>query len=459
MGKTLSGSAFTIGFTLGCIGLARDASGEASAPQESRYLVVRYDDYFPREVAVSEGMGLELERRLFELFDDHEARLIVGVVPFPTTYGTSSQRRQAAGMKTREWLSDADNPWVRLLQSYVQKGVLIAALHGYSHLNQTPSGHRPGEFFGQPYDRQLERIRDGRNAMSAALGVAPVVFVPPWNSWDGNTVRALESHGFRWCSADLHRGAVAGSGVRHLPQSSWRPREVLEVLRGVQKTPMSSIIVLVTHPFDFEGTSGEDCFESLADLLSFVESSQDWSCVGPSELPAASSAEWGNRFQRAFVWNRTERFLQDSWGPPLLFRSARSVYRPASWYEANTWRLQVAVWLTMLISVGLGWLVSLVLTRGSLRSVWVWRALAIVAAVSFVVLMLGALEIVERGYGIRGVRLQAIAFALGLAVGIWWKAMSGNRRLAPGLSDGDRKLLKFASETQDVRSQQSGGRA
>lgn len=64
------------------------------------------------------------------------------------------------------------------------------AVHGYSHENRA-------EFFGGsefgsiPYDTQREWIAAGADELSTCTGTRPTTFVPPMNTYDENTTRAV----------------------------------------------------------------------------------------------------------------------------------------------------------------------------------------------------------------------------------------------------------------------------
>ncbi len=185
---------------------AADAQSPANAEAEraaagGRYLIVRYDDYAPRVAENQAHQGIELERRLFELFDRYDAKLVVGVIPEPVSGDIDGYDPYVADA---DWLSRPEDPWVVLLREYVDLGVVEPALHGYQHNRRTPAGHRPGEFAAQPYEWQRDELEKGRAKVAATVGRSVDVFVPPWNAWDANTARALSELGIPWLSPDLH---------------------------------------------------------------------------------------------------------------------------------------------------------------------------------------------------------------------------------------------------------------
>jgi peptidoglycan/xylan/chitin deacetylase (PgdA/CDA1 family) len=394
-------------------------AGSTFALGAQRFLVVRYDDYAP--VTLYAGWHPPaLERRLFELFERHRARLVVGVTPFPVA--TNSESDDGAGaVSGPSWLEEADNPWVVLLQDYARQGVVEPALHGFEHRRHTPAGHRPGEFCGAALAWQYQALRLGRDVLAKAVGRPVRVFVPPWNAWDANTARALIDLGFEWCSSDWQH-ATGPAGLGHLPQCSADPKEILQWMGAENEVPAGSILTLVTHPFTFEPPDGDAYFRALEDVLICAEASSDWKCVGVSDLPAESSVGRDRRFQSAVAWQHARDLLEDAWGPARLAAKSPVAYRPLQWYVDHQRLQQVTLVATLtipaLLAVALGRLVATRLLR---RRRWILLGAA-AASAGLAALIIGAAFIFARGFLIRGIRWQAICFTAGLVIALWVSA-------------------------------------
>jgi peptidoglycan/xylan/chitin deacetylase (PgdA/CDA1 family) len=398
-------------------GLAVAAAG--AGPADERYLVIRYDDYPPTlEYAAGRDVPT-VESRLFDMAHRHGARLVVGVVPFPILDMQQPARDPHRIEGPQSWLSQPAGAWLELLRTFVSNGTVEPALHGYEHRLRTPKGHRPGEFRDQSFEWQRDAIRLGRDALAAATGVPVRVFVPPWNAWDDQTGRALDELGFEWCSADFLPVRYQTTRVRHIPQCYWEPEQVLRLAESSDEVPADSVIVLVTHPFDFHGERAEGRFRALEELLKFTQSSPKWKCVGFSDLPAATDGEWDQRFRRAVKWQRFQALAHDAWGPGRLAASSPMIVRPASWYDTRLWRWRFLVLLTLLLSAGLTYLVVRFVVR-AMRLPARWRVgLALVAVGGVLALVLGAVRLQANGYAIRGVRWQAICVGIGVASALW----------------------------------------
>lgn len=401
---------------------------KADTGDGEKYLVVRYDDYAPVATYPRMSPGVELESRLFELFSRYQAKVVAGVVPFPISGGTTTEPGRANAAV--DWLSRQDEPRVRLLKHYVANGAVEPALHGFQHRRNTPDKHRPGEFIGRPYDWQFEKIRLGRDALAAAVGAPVRVFIPPWNAWDDDTCRALKALDFTCLSPDLHHAGLRAGGVHTVPQCTADPKAALDWITSYESAPAGTIIVLVTHPFDFEGDLGPGYFEALERLLAFVAASPQWACVGLTDLPKEDETEWHRRFSLGVTWEHAQALLGDCWGSCWLYQARPTLYMPASWYQEHVLPLQIAVAAALIFPVVVAWLVSRTAVRwlgrrGRLRRLRFAAALASIAVL--LVWVLGAVDIVSRGFVIRGVRWQAIGATAGLVLGLV-TTRSGERR-------------------------------
>lgn len=391
------------------------------------YLIVRYDDYFPRDEDARVQLGIEFEHRLFELFQSNNAQLVVGVVPFPSATAPSLVRNPKDANPNRDWLSRPDDPWVLLLRRYVEAGAVEPALHGYTHDQRTPPGHRPGEFATQSADWQLSSLREGRDAMSAALSRPIRVFVPPWNAWDAATSRALLELGFEWCSADFHHGNPADNALRSIPQCAADPAAVLPMLELEQ--PDGTVVVLTTHPFDFDDADGQRYFGDLQKLLAAIEADPVWRCVGFMELPDPTTVT-NERLDRAIAWYQVRERAADTILMKEVVPDEAAAYYPMSWFAERITRLRVLFWSAIALTAGLAAMLVRLVARIALRG-RAARVLASVAAIgALAFLAYGAQEIAGRGYHVRGIRWQAVAFASGAALTFLSLAMQ--RQTRPG---------------------------
>lgn len=104
--------------------------------------------------------------------------------------------------------------------------IFDVALHGYQHkeVNNYSGG---SEFGGVPYQVQREKISNGANAIQRCVGERPDTFIPPLNTYDRNTVRALNqenitvlSEAYWSMDAEYNRTQpFEENGVYHVPNT------------------------------------------------------------------------------------------------------------------------------------------------------------------------------------------------------------------------------------------------
>jgi hypothetical protein len=410
-----------------------------AAPSAAQnYLVVRHDDYSPIQPYDGPSRRLETERRLFALAQRHQGRVAVGVIPFPLAKDDERSRDPHRLSTADSWLSAEGSPWVELLRDAVQGGHVEAVLHGFEHRRTTPQGARPGEYGGQPPDWQLESLRLGRDAVAGAVGRSVSVFVPPWNSWDEATLSALETLQFEVLSPDQHHAAAQSPRIRIVPQCTADPAEALAVMQR-ETEPNGSILVLVTHPFDFDAPdgAGETYFQGVEQVLEFAKKSPHWVSVGFGDLASQAGERGAERFASAVSHHAMHAMATDlhltkrgGFVPP-------DVIRPWHWYQDHLWRWRMILGLALLVpSAGLAWIAFLA-GKFFHRSRIAATLGLLLAAVALLYLTLGAWDIVDRGYPIRGARWLAISMTFGVAVGfamalVFWRGMRQRKNAGAG---------------------------
>jgi predicted deacetylase len=376
------------------------------ADEGHRYLILRYDDYSPFPMYDRRERSPGIERRLFQLAAKHDAKVSVGIVPFPVDPRRESTCEPGSCSAAHSWLSNTDDEWVVLLRDYLGRGVLELALHGFEHRRTAPLDHRPGEFRAQPIGWQQQAVGDGQAAILAALGIQVDVFIPPWNAWDAQTAQALALNGFTWLSPDPHHADLPAATIRVVPQSTASPDAALRWMQD-SSIRAGEIIVLVAHPFDFDDHSVNAYEAGIAAVLAEAQRSPQWKAVGFGDLPKVSIEEWDRRFRAAVSAHHARQLLHDSVGSAAFAADQSLVYRSPELSEANlrTLWFRLAVWLAIPTAAGMaaGWLGWRVLHRTRARALPL-----LLGACLLGFLVWGAVDVVQKGYAIRGVRWQAI---------------------------------------------------
>lgn len=164
-----------------------------------------------------------------------------------------------------------------LLAGYRQHRVEIA-LHGHSH-ERTRADGQPSEFKGVDRQQQSGLIDQAARHLRAMFGEDSISgFVPPWNTYDANTLAALENLGFEYLSASWwfpqgYRGAV--SIIPRTCQLKELPAAIGQARRYARLRPS---IIAVMHHYDFaEPNDGAVAFDlnRFAELLEWIAKQPD----------------------------------------------------------------------------------------------------------------------------------------------------------------------------------------
>jgi len=158
------------------------------------------------------------------------------------------------------------------------------ALHGYDH-QMLSDFYGGSEFGGVEYPNQYGRIILGKKALKKTLNIDPVTFIPPFGTYDNNTVLALKELGFK---------AVSGWGqftteyyhqtepfitqeILHIPESQsfikyWQnhtfyTQDSLET-RFDESYERGLIYVQTIHYFTF---TSQEKLDQLKDFIDFMK--------------------------------------------------------------------------------------------------------------------------------------------------------------------------------------------
>lgn len=223
-------------------------------------VVLRYDDF-------GVDSDLELEKKVVSLLRKHNLCAVFGVVPF--TCPDIQDEKQALSMHAVK----AD-----LLREGVADGTLEAALHGFCHeFRKLPNGDNT-EFETRPLAVQSDLIKLGMDEVLRCADQSPSCFIPPFNSYDLNTVTALERAGIRCLSASMLGSAPTASSLLFFPQtcSLMQARAAIESAR--RDKDASALIMPLFHQFDFlenDPVRGRWTLTDFEDLLQWIAAQPD----------------------------------------------------------------------------------------------------------------------------------------------------------------------------------------
>ena len=184
---------------------------------------------------------------LIKIFTNNEIPLNLGIIP----YDQSSEPRPLFSFSPEQ---------IELFSELVRQGKIDPALHGYNHKLNSIS-----EFNKLSFADQYDRIQKGKIFLDSLLKVKVCTFIPPWNSYDRNTVSALTKLGFTIISSDLF-GQATNDSIGYLPCTYDRIQDLKRIIQLNQNR--NGILVVMFHQYDFSGytKTGTDPFCSLEEL-------------------------------------------------------------------------------------------------------------------------------------------------------------------------------------------------
>lgn len=247
--------------------LTRGPARSSSIPKARITIVFRYDD-------CNGESSISLESALIDTFRRCRIPLTFGVTPFVTAGEVDDPAPCPA--------IPLGGEKIKLLRYAIDTAGAEVALHGVSH-QTTPRCLQCGcsEFAGLTLDSQQERLKGGKQFLEKILEVPVTTLIPPWNSYDENTLRAALDSGLTTLSADAEGPAPCGSAVQFLP-ATCTLTGLQPAIRWARMTfDPAPVIVVLFHPYDFSraATPQPLTIEMLVELLTWVGIQTDISAV------------------------------------------------------------------------------------------------------------------------------------------------------------------------------------
>jgi peptidoglycan/xylan/chitin deacetylase (PgdA/CDA1 family) len=275
----------------------------------------------------------EVEHSILESFARREIPLCVATIPFANE---PNGRALALSRQNAGHLVDAS-----------RKGSIEIAQHGHSHRRGTTDRGAPSEFFGVPFEEQSRLIREGNAHLAALFDRRITGFVPPWNTYDHSTLRALAMAGFEFLSAGpefIKSGALPIVPATCSLHNARRAAESARYFRA-----LAPLLVVVFHPDDFEEFKlpplhdDPPPFTSLPELGSLLDWIKGTSWIRTEALgQIAESVRNGTALcnpndlklphrVKALVPPILTRSGEWATAPGILWGALRSQSRPSAW--------------------------------------------------------------------------------------------------------------------------------
>lgn len=220
-------------------------------------IAFRYDDF-------SSKSDTQLEQQIFALFERYGIPCTVAVIP--------DVCEGAFEDATSQNFLPLSNDKATMLRDGVAAGTLEVAQHGLTHQAQTTDGTTRSEFRGLSYDQQSQRIASGKAMLEQAVGQTVKVFVPPWDTYDDNTVRALGDLGFACLSADAKGVKPEGAKLVFVAETS--DLDTIQLTVNGKRIGYDGVpVVVLFHEYDFQESNptAKMNLERFEQMLSWVK--------------------------------------------------------------------------------------------------------------------------------------------------------------------------------------------
>jgi peptidoglycan/xylan/chitin deacetylase (PgdA/CDA1 family) len=332
--SVIIGAASAVLILLGGL-LAFGAVWTARAPRPGKrvLLVFRYDDYSRKD----EHTGLEV--RLLDAFGSRRIPCTFGVIPYVCTGDVHNPSPQM--------LLPLSEAKARILRKAATQGLLEVAQHGYSHQTSTSLDSRAyAEFVGLPLREQLRRLKEGRELLSRLSGQQVSAFVPPWNAYDLNTLKALERCRFVSVSAGRRGPASVDSALKFLPATCGPADLRYAVALALASPDPRPTIVVLFHAYDFrevDSVRGTLTLPEFARLLDWVPGQTAVRASTISGVVAEARGMDASHYLSTFTHQRHLNLL-----PYRLARKA-GLALPTAFYpsSAHLRRLKWRLWIVI----------------------------------------------------------------------------------------------------------------
>ena len=189
-------------------------AGVTSTSTAKKYVVFRDDDVYFGNLSALEAVD--------QVHIEEHVPVTLAIIPHASPCGKGNELLQDTSV-TNYLLSIVNNPLFEFAQhgynhyDYAENGPpkcsassarvgvpqVVGPAGPYYEVGESPGpgGQVVGatyasEFYGRPYADQYNSIKQGREDMIQALGVAPTTFIPPFDAGDQNTLKAASALGF-----------------------------------------------------------------------------------------------------------------------------------------------------------------------------------------------------------------------------------------------------------------------
>ena len=390
--------------------------GNAAISPPRVTVVFRYDDYSSRS-------NTDLEEQILRAFSRNKACCTFSIIPFISAVDYLDTKPQEVIPLTAAK--------AEIARQAMAAGTMDAAQHGYAHQRQGYTHGWYTEYEGLDYDSQWHKIRIGKVFLEKILSVNIITFVPPYNSYDANTLKILEKLNFRCLSASVRGQTVSSTSLKILPETCTLPqlRQVIGYARKM--VDYHPIICVMFHQYNFTGIDDSKEAEKIQHKTSLDEFTQLLSWITSQEDIRVRSI---SQFLQDNVDLSMERFinnkyylqlfyLKPAWWPPhygfyIPAESAFNLRFRNIFMDFNTLRIINIIYvgsfylIILILMLIITYLLSLVAFSLSMIIDKIFKYLSLIILCGLLFSMIFAANLEYK-------KIEILMGALGISLGLW----------------------------------------
>jgi len=234
----------------------------------------------------------------------------------------------------------SDTLQVNRLKRGIKSNLIDIQVHGFNHKRYKKV---TTEFSGLSFNDQYLKIQKAKKYLDSLLDIDISTFIPPWNSYDSSTLKALELLKFSCISAGKE-GLGIKSEIKYLPFTFEGFSSIPRICEENRNT--DAILVIMFHSYDFNGhvsgyTHEKITFVKLDSILQWINKN-DFFCYTFSELVKSDSLNYNRFYSNKRFKYGISNYLCDMFKKPLL--------NPNVYYSTKFLNyiriLNKAIWLT-----------------------------------------------------------------------------------------------------------------
>lgn len=244
-------------------------------------VVFRNDD-------IQEFRGTKLDFELFRLFQDNNIPQTYALVPFKVNFA-----------KNRDLM--------KILKEHLSLGLAEIALHGYAH-QDLGRDRLHTEFLGRPIDEQRQKISQGKAHLEQVLHTEILTFIPPFNSYDVDTIKACRENGIEIFSASPLYYADTGDIVIVNFNRILTDPIIEEIELASKNGPELSIFIIYYHSFMGNIYAEDDYYTRIKNLITYIKNKDNIEVMTLAEAGISYPTYFKQRY-RTDLWKSRAGFL------------------------------------------------------------------------------------------------------------------------------------------------------